>query len=130
MQLLPLLTGLVTVAHAQNNPTLNTWGQNAPGVSAMWTTISNSVYTNIPASDIVHALTGGLVSLIFTVISGAAVLLIMYAGIRMIIARGKDDEFTQGKTIITWALIGLALSVLASVIITFFESGFLPTFLQ
>lgn len=133
MHILSLLVGFVSKAYA-NTPTLTNWGTQGPNandaVSDMWTIIGKSVYTNIPAQDVVHALTGGIVHLIFTFISGASALLIMYAGIRMIVARGKDDEFTQGKTIITWALVGLVLSLLANVVVTFFQTGFLPGFLN
>jgi len=129
MSITPLFIGLIPVAHAANNPKLNKWGNAGAGVPDMWKNIGNQVYINIPATDIVHALTGGLVHLIFTFIGSAAALLIMYAGIRMIASRGKEDEFTQGKTIITWAIVGLVLSMLASVIVTFLETGFLPHFL-
>lgn len=122
-------TGWIPVAHA-NTPTLNKWGDGAPGVTEMWTTVSETVHVTIGADDIVHALTRGIVSLIFTFIAGASALLIMYAGIRMIASRGKEDEFTQGKTIITWALVGLVLSLISSALITFFAEGFLPEFLQ
>jgi uncharacterized membrane-anchored protein len=129
IRLLSALAGFVPSAHA-NQPALTQWGAGNSGVQSMWTTISNTVYVNIPAQDIVHALTGGIVQLIFTFIGGAAAMLIMYAGIRMIASRGKDDEFTQGKTIITWAVIGLVLAMIANAVISFFAEGFLPTFLN
>ena len=122
----------IPAAHAYT-PTLPKWGQGAPGVNSMWNSISTTVYTSLPANagqDIVHALTSGIVNLIFTFIAGAAVLLIMYAGIRMVISRGKEDEFTQGKTIIIWAVLGLVLALLGNAVITFFAEGFLPTFLE
>lgn len=119
--------GLISVAHA-NEPTLTKWGQNAAGIGEMWTTIGNQVHVDIPAQDIVHALTGGIVQMIFTFIAGASTLLIMYAGIRMVASRGKEDEYSEGKTIITWALIGLVLSLVARVVVLFFAEGFLPAF--
>lgn len=128
MFLLSFLIGLIPVAHA-NTPTLTTWGATNAGVSAMWGIISGSIYTNIPADDVVTAVTSGIVNFIFTFIAGAAVLLIMYAGIRMIASRGKEDEFSQGKTIITYALIGLVLSLLARAVVAFLVTAFLPTFL-
>jgi hypothetical protein len=124
-----LFAGLISTAHA-GNTTLDQWGEGASGISEMWDTIRNTVYVDIPANDVVHALTGGIVNLIFTFIGGASALLIMYAGIRMIASRGKEDEFTQGKTIITWALVGLVSAMVASAVITFFADGFLPEFLQ
>lgn len=133
MDTLSLIIGFVSKAYA-NTPTLTNWGTQGPnanpGVQSMWNTISGTVHININAQDLVHALTGGIVHLIFTFISGASALLIMYAGIRMIAARGKDDEYSQGKTIITWALVGLVLSLLANVVVTFFQTGFLPEFLN
>ncbi len=129
IRLLTLLIGWIPAAYA-NTPTLDKWGTRNPAVARMWEMIRSTVYVNIGGQDLVHALTGSLVQLIFTFIVGASTLLIMYAGIRMIASRGKEDEFTQGKTIITWALIGLVLAMLARVIISFFADGFFPAFFQ
>lgn len=121
-------SGFIPVAHAAGN--LSQWGSSNGGVSSMWSTIRSSIYTNIPAGDVVMAVTGGLTRFIFSFIAGASVLLVIYAGIRMIASRGKEDEFTQGKTIITYALIGLVLSLFAGAVITFLQTGFLPQFLN
>jgi hypothetical protein len=129
MRILSSFTGFIPTAQA-NTPQLPQWGNSNAGVQSMWTTITNTVYVNIPADDVLHALTGGIVQLIFTFIGGASAMLIMYAGIRMIASRGADDEYTQGKTIITWAIVGLILSMIANAVITFFAEGFLPTFLD
>lgn len=129
IRLFPLFIGWVPAAYA-NTPTLDKWGASNVAVKSMWDKIRATVYVNIGGQDLVHALTGSLVQVIFTFITGISVLLIMYAGIRMIASRGKEDEFTQGKTIITWALAGLVLSMLAGVIIRFFFEGFLPAFFQ
>ncbi len=128
MLFLSIFNGLVPVAHAA--PPGPGWGMNAPGVAAMWSQISSVLYTNMRGNDLVQAVTGGVVNFIFSFIAGASVMLIIYAGIRMIASRGKEDEFTQGKTIITYALIGLVLSLLAGAVVTFLQAGFLPTFLS
>lgn len=124
-----ILTGFIPFALA-NQTRLNEFGKDASGHEEMWNEIRQTVHVNITATDIVHALTGGIVQFIFTFIAGASTVLIIYAGVRMIASRGKEDEYSQGKTIITWALIGLVLSLVARAMVTFFQEGFLPAFLN
>lgn len=125
MHFFTLFTGFIPSAFA-NPSSLEEWGKGAPGHTEMWQTIRDAIHVEIPATDIVHALTGGIVQFVFTFIAGASTVLIMYAGIRMIASRGKEDEYSQGKTIITWALIGLVLSLIARVAVAFFVDGFFP----
>jgi hypothetical protein len=106
------------------------WGQNNQGVSEMWSIIDGSLYTHVAGGDVVAALTYSAVNFIFPLISASGVVLIMYAGIRMIASQGKEDEFSKGKTIIFYAFIGIILSLIARVAIQFFVQGFLPEFLR
>ncbi len=109
---------------------LSDWGQNNQGVSQMWQIIDSSLYTQVAGGDVVAALTFSAVNFIFPLISASGVILIMYAGIRMIASQGKDDDFTQGKTIIFYAAVGIILSLIARSAIQFFVQGFLPEFLR
>jgi hypothetical protein len=48
----------------------------------------------------------GIVEIILSVFNVTFVLMILFAGVRMVLARGKTDEFDKAKTMIVWAAIG------------------------
>lgn len=113
---------LIPVAHAQDK-----WGNNAPGVSEMWKMISESLFTQ---ANPVTAITTNVVAFLFPLIGAAAVILIIYAGIKMITGQGKDDTITQAKTIVLYALVGVILAILSSTIVLYFAQTFLPGLLD
>jgi hypothetical protein len=57
------------------------------------------------------------ISILLTVFNAAAVIAIIYAGIRMVYAQGKADEFAKGKTIITWTIGGAVIANLANALV-------------
>jgi hypothetical protein len=114
---------LITPAHAA----LENWGSQNSGVSAMWEMIRGTVYTQ---QDPVAALSAATINFVFPLIGGAAVLMVLYAGIKMIWGRGSDESFTQAKTIVMYALGGVMLAVLAAAIVGFFANVFLPIVLN
>lgn len=113
---------LVTRAHAQD-----IWGTENPGVQGMWAQIRSSVFdeSDLAGGNLVESFTNAVIFFVFPLIGGAAVLLLIYAGIKMISGQGKDESFTEAKTIIFYALAGVVLAVLAATII-----GYAVTFLQ
>ncbi len=127
-RILPTLIGLLTPGVCAAD--LSDWGQDNPGVSQMWQIIDSSLYTSVAGGDVVAALTYSAVNFIFPLISASGVILIMYAGIRMIASQGKEDDFSQGKNIIFYASVGIILSLIARTAIQFFVQGFLPEFLR
>jgi hypothetical protein len=128
--LLSLLGRLVTTAHAE---TLDKWGSSNAGVQTMWQTIKSSVYVGTYTASnggVVRALAERAVIFLLPLIAAAAVLLIVYAGIRIISSRGQEDQVTEGKTIITYALAGVALALLGTTILGFFYYTFFPILLD
>lgn len=111
---------LVSTAHAAS---LDQWGQNGPGVAQMWQTIRNTLYTQ---QDPVTALSGAVTNFIFPLVGAGALIMVLYAGLRMITGEGKDESWTKAKEIILYALLGVVLAVLASVIIGYFATVFFP----
>lgn len=118
------LFGLLTpaVAIAQQGP------GGGPGVQSMWATICSTLPfcnlgTGAPAFFAQRAL-----NLIFPLIAISAVVLIIYAGIKIIVANGSDDGVSSAKEILKYALGGLILSILATAIISFVMNVVLPGF--
>lgn len=54
----------------------------------------------------------------------AAVVVIIYGGIRYIISQGEPDNLQAAKQIITYAVIGLVIAILASTIVGFIAGRF------
>lgn len=127
-RVLPVIIGLLVPRVC--GAALEDWGSGNSGVSQMWQSINSVLYTNVAGGDVVAALTYSAVNFIFPLIAASGVILIMYAGIRMIASQGKDDDYTQGKTIIFYAAVGIILSLVARTVIQFFVQGFLPEFLR
>ncbi|MFA6522829.1 MAG: hypothetical protein WCS85_00455 [Candidatus Peribacteraceae bacterium] len=48
----------------------------------------------------------GIVQMGVAVFNGLLVLVLVYAGVKMVMAQGKSDEYRKGMTIIKWAVIG------------------------
>ncbi len=67
----------------------------------------------------VPVLIGNVVGTALSLVSIVFFILAVYGGFRMMLARGKEDEFTKGKDILIHASIGLVI-VLASYAITSF----------
>ena len=121
MSFLSSLAGLlIPAAHAA---TLDTWGGAGPGVAAMWQTIRNTLYTQ---QDPVQATSGAIINFVFPLVGAAALIMVLYAGLKMITGQGKDEAWTKAKEIIAYALIGVVLAVLATVIISYFATVLFP----
>lgn len=125
MHLLSSLIGLcITTAHAAS---LDDWGRGGAGVSGMWSAIRGTLYTR---TDPVAGLSSATVGFFFPLIGGAAVLMVLYAGIKMITGQGKEESFSKAKDIIYYALGGVILAMLATAIVGYFASVFFPTLFQ
>lgn len=60
-----------------------------------------------------------LLGVAFGILGAIAVLVIAYGGFRYVISRGDPREMARAKDIIIYALIGLAVCILAFSIVTF-----------
>ncbi|HVW66842.1 MAG TPA: hypothetical protein VHA78_03875 [Candidatus Peribacteraceae bacterium] len=70
------------------------------------------------------ALIGAAVSVLKLVLNSVFVIIVIIAGLRMVYAQGKSDEYNKGKTMLFWAAIGAVVvnlaAALASAVTTFF----------
>ncbi len=115
MRLLSLLIGTAHAAEPVGS---------GPGVDEMWETICSalpycSVGTSAPAF-----FSQRIVNFLFPLIVAAAVCVIIYAGIKMITA--SEEGYGEAKTIMTYAVIGLVLSILTGAIFVFVGGYLLP----
>lgn len=128
MAFFSLLIGwLVPTAHAT---VLNQAGlENGAGVSGMWEEICQT----LPFCDIGNQAPDVLSTKILDIISGLvvgiAIAFVIYAGIRLIMAQGDDQGLAEAKTIVTYALVGLVLSVVGRALILFIATDLLPRLL-
>lgn len=60
-----------------------------------------------------------IISILFWIIGILAVIVIIYAGITFITAAGNPSKVAQAKTMIIYAVIGLAVAILAYAIVNF-----------
>lgn len=126
LSLLQSIAGLLTpVAHA------DIWGSSrSQAISDMFARIRAVLLSeaDIGGDNVIVWLAGRIVQFTWPLIGAAAVLLILYAGMQMIWGRGNEESFSQAKTIISHALLGVALGSIASVAIgyaVYFFSGVL-----
>lgn len=95
-----------------------------PGVSEMWQTICTTLpYCNLGTAAPAF-FSQRIVSFVFPLIVAAAVCVVIYAGIKMI--TGGEDGYTEAKSIITYAGIGIILATLVSAIFVFVGGYLLP----
>jgi hypothetical protein len=119
-----LLGKLIETAYAEQ---LDNWGSANGGVQAMWAQIRATLYTR---QDPVQSLMASTILFIFPLIGVAAVIIIIYAGIRIVSSQGKEDVVSEAKNMIFYACIGVILSIMATAIVGYFANVFFPTLYQ
>ena len=105
---------LTTVANPADNPALqdtNTGGGNGGGGTG-----TISLPTRV--IDSISKLFDALLTRFLWVISGAAVIAIIYGGITMVQAAGDSGKAASGKKMIIYAIVGLVLAVMTQYIVT------------
>ena len=115
---LSFLMTLIPKAHAF----LEQIGTAGPGVGGMWSQICGSLFCTFggsSGSQTVYALARKVTNFTSMIIGGVAVAIVVYAGIRMIAAQGKDDQVAEARKMIIYALVGLGLAIIAPVIVSF-----------
>lgn len=63
-----------------------------------------------------------IIRVLFALISIAAVVLIIISGFRMVLASGNEEQLTKAKKAITWAIIGLIVSLLSFSIVSIIQN--------
>ena len=118
MRLLLLLSGfLPSVAFADS--TVGKVGSSGNGISAMWSQICSVLPCSVAGNDLLSHLAGRIIAFVFPLVSGIAVIMVIYAGLRIIFSGGKDEAVTEAKKIILYAALGVIFSLLASSAILF-----------
>lgn len=115
---------LITTAHAAQ---LDQWGSANSGVQQMWARVRATLYTR---DEPVQALINSTIMFIFPLIGVAAVIIIIYAGIRIVTSQGKEDVVSEAKTMIFYACLGVIFSIMATTIVAYFANVFFPTLYQ
>lgn len=108
-------------AHAE---ILRTLMGSGPGVVGMFTTICNNAFCQLGSSSgaaSVVAVVRAITFFISSIIGGTAVAVMVYAGIKISMSRGNAEGLNEGKKIAIWALLGVAIAIVAPVVMTWVE---------
>jgi hypothetical protein len=84
---------------------------NPPGPAT--TAVIDQVVTNPISYDSLGGLIVGLIRFLLTMIGALSVLFIIIGSVRMVTSAGNEKAVTAGKQTVTWAVIGLAVALLA-----------------
>lgn len=79
----------------------------------------NSYCTGLPTAGASSGNLQHLVQIVLGTLAAVAVLIIVIAGLKFITAQGDPQGTTRARETIIYALVGLAIAVLAEVIVTF-----------
>ncbi len=115
IHLLPSVTGLL-VPHAHATGIENVAGD-APGMAEMWGSIKSLFPYTDAAGGGLSALLLRIADIILKLVAGAAVLVLIYAGILMITK--SEEGSTEAKKIIMYTIIGLIAAMSADVIVNY-----------
>lgn len=78
-----------------------------------------------PVDNLPFVVLANAVLILRTVLNGVFILILVVAGLRMLYAQGKTDEFDTGKKMLTWALVGAVMvnlsAALVNAALTFFS---------
>lgn len=69
------------------------------------------------AGDLFLNATKSGISILLTIFNAAMVVAVIVGGGYMVHAQGKSDQFTKGKTIITWSIMGALVANLANALV-------------
>lgn len=135
MNMLVVLIGALTrfsaTAHAAGEINGPRWaierGQPNPAVEGMW----NKICSTLPFCDTAGpqafvTFTQKLITFVLSTIGVAAVSVLIYAAIKIIMSQGNDDGITEAKKIAMWALGGVILAILGNTIVLYFSQTVIP----
>ena len=79
--------------------------------------VSSQSYASPSGQDLPLSLLATAVYILRTVLNAALVIMIVVAGLRMLYAQGKTDEYEKGKTMMKWGIGGAILVNLAAALV-------------
>lgn len=96
-------------------------GSGGAGVDGMWEKICSTFPANFCGLGLEAPQYWALriLDFVFAVIGGAGVIVIIYAGIKMIVSQGNEEAQSEAKKIIFYAAGGIVLALLAEGILAF-----------
>lgn len=74
---------------------------------------------NIPKVELNAATIGAILSAVFTLVGGLAVLFLLVGAVRYVTSNGDQGQLTQAKNTILYAIIGIVVSLSAFAIVQF-----------
>jgi len=83
--------------------------------------ISSVISENIVTSDPTNihlSIIGGIIRYLRNILNAALAIAVVFGAVRMVLAQGKQDEFTKGRVAVTWAIIGAVIVNFAAAIAT------------
>lgn len=102
-------------------------GESSPSASGIDPRISNiGCNPTISKLSDVWLVVAAVLEMLLRVASILAIGFIIYGGVRYIISQGEPDRLNSARSTIINALIGLVVSIAASVIISFIARQFIP----
>ena len=124
--LLTIIGLLIQKAYASN---LDRWGQEGSGVSDMWAAIRAALHSDedLSSANVLVAIAQSVAAFVMSIIGGVAVLIILYAALRVITGQGKEESISEAKTIVFYALGGIVLALLAGAVVMYLGTIFFPT---
>lgn len=78
-------------------------------------------FTNPLTKDTLPELLASILKILFILIGMISVIIIIIAGFRMVLASGNEAELTKAKAAITWAIIGLIVSLMSFSIVAIIQ---------
>ncbi len=103
-----------TTPNAPNIPSTSNTPSTTTGTKTSTATLTNPLSVSTPG-----ALIGNIIKTLMGVVGVVAVLMIVWGGVMYMTSAGSDEKIGTAKKIITGAIIGLVISILAYVIIDF-----------
>ncbi|MDD4412503.1 MAG: pilin [Patescibacteria group bacterium] len=83
--------------------------------------IPGAIYlTNPIGTTDIPTIIGRIISMILSIVGTVTLLMLVYGGFLWLTSAGNDKKVAQGKAIIMWSAIGLAIIFLAYVFVKFF----------
>ena len=94
-------------------------GSGSPGIDAMWSQLKQTFPHTDLGSGGLNFIILMLTNIILRFIAGIAVLMIVYAGIRMIMTVADENAHSEAKKIVLYACLGLILTIGADAIVMY-----------
>lgn len=117
----PVITDPNPIANTNTVPTV---GNVNTGITASFIDLDANVgsfFNPLQAQSLPELLTS-IIRVLFLLISIAAVIIIIIAGFRMVLANGNEEQLTKAKKAITWAIVGLIVSLMSFSIVAIIQN--------